>query len=178
MKKEELKIKPFLDEKTIAEKVKELGKQISKDYVGKELVVIGVLKGSFVFLSDLVRHINVPLDVEFMGVTSYEGTSSTGHVRITTDLSADIQGCHVLLVEDIVDTGMTLDYIINLLKVRAPASLKVCAFLSKPDAHIMKHKLDYVGFEITNEFVIGYGLDYNGKYRELPYVARVEINDG
>lgn len=165
--------KPLFDQNAIAEKVAQLGKRISDDYAGEELVVIGVLKGSIVFLSDLIRHITSPLHVEFIGVSSYSGTQSSGHVRITHDLSAQLQGRHVLVVEDIVDTGLTLDYLLDTFKVRAPASLKVCTLLSKPQSHRMRHDIDYVGFEISNEFVIGYGLDLDGLYRNMPYIAQV-----
>jgi hypoxanthine phosphoribosyltransferase len=170
----ELKTKPLFDEKALSKRVAELGKQISADFGSEEVICIGVLKGSVIFLADLVRHIKSPLRLEFIGVASYEGTKSTGHVRITNDLSADIKGKNVLVVEDIVDTGMTIDFLIDTLKVREPKSLKICALLSKPDAHIMHNTLDYVGFEISKEFVIGYGLDFNGLYRELPYIAQVE----
>lgn len=165
--------KTLFNEEVIKQRILELGRQITDDYNGEEIFIIGVLKGSFVFLADLIRTIQRPIELEFIGISSYEGTSSTGHVKITRDLSVDIAGKNLLLVEDIVDTGITLDYIINLLKVRKPSSIKVCTLLSKPHAHKMKYNLDYVGFEISNEFVIGYGLDYNEKYRELPYICQV-----
>jgi len=170
----ELELNPLFKASELAERVKELAHQIQNDYNGEPLVCVGVLKGSIIFLSDLIRNLNLPVSIEFIGCASYEGTKSTGHVQITTDLTADIKDKNVLLVEDIVDTGMTIDYILNTLRVREPKSLKICALLSKPDSHIMKHKLDYVGFEISKEFVVGYGLDYNGRYRELPYVAQVK----
>lgn len=157
----------------IRERVRVLGEQISQDYAGEKLTVIGVLKGSFIFLADLVREISIPTEVEFIGVSSYESMSSTGQVRITNDLSRDISGQHVLLVEDIIDTGLTIDYLIQLFKVRNPKSLKVCSLLSKPEAHQMKHEISYVGFEISKEFVIGYGLDLDGFHRNLPNIEQV-----
>ena len=162
----------FTDEQ-IAKRIHELGKQISAEYNGEPLMVVGVLKGSFIFVADLVRALNIPVTIDFIGVASYEGTQSTGHVRITNDLATEIQGRHVLLVEDIVDTGRTIDYLLDSLRLRQPKSLKVCAFLSKPEAHVMHSTIDYVGFEISKEFVIGYGLDLDQYYREMPYVAQV-----
>ncbi len=152
----------------IAQRVRELGQQVSRDAQGRTLCVIGVLKGSFIFLADLVRAIDVPCEIEFIGVSSYEGMQSTGHVRINYDLSIDIEGKDVLLVEDIIDTGTTIDYLLKTLLVRNPASLKVACLLSKPEAHTIELKIDYTGFEIAKEFVIGYGLDLDGLYRNLP----------
>ena len=169
-----LNLKPLFDEKMLAKRVAELGRQISQDYGKEEIICVGVLKGSVIFLADLMRHITAPQRLEFIGVASYDGTVSTGHVRITHDLTAEIKGKNILLVEDIVDTGMTIDFLMDTLKVREPKSLKICALLSKPDAHIMHNDLDYVGFEISKEFVVGYGLDFNGRYRELPYIAQVQ----
>lgn len=152
----------------LAARVRELGQRISRDYQGQQLCVIGVLKGSFIFLADLIRAIDVPCEIEFIGVSSYEGMHSSGHVRINYDLSVDIEGKHVLLVEDIIDTGNTIDYLMKTLEVRQPKSLKVACLLSKPEAHQIKLAIDYTGFEISKEFVIGYGLDLNGLYRNLP----------
>lgn len=165
---------PLFDEKKIAGRIKEIGAQIAKDYAGESLVVVGVLKGAFVFVADLVRAIDLPLSVEFIGVSSYSGTKSTGAVRLTYDLTADIKGKNVLLVEDIIDTGHTIDYLLEALKVRGPKSIKVASFLSKPEAHQMHNIIDYIGFEISKEFVIGYGLDLDQFYRNLPYVAQVK----
>lgn len=166
--------KVLFTQEQIAQRVKALAEEINRDYQGSDpLIIIAVLKGSFMFLADLIRHIKVPTHVEFMGVSSYQGTQSTGHVRITQDLSAEIKHHDVLLVEDIVDTGITIDYLINTLRIREPKSIKICTFLSKPAAHKLFHKLDYVGFEITNEFVIGYGLDLDEKLRNLPEVVQV-----
>ena len=140
-------------------------------------MLIGVLKGYFVFLADLIRHLpteGMAYDVEFMGVASYEGTKSTGHVRIVHDLSCEIMDRDVLIVEDIVDTGITLDYLIANLGSRKPRSLSVCTLLSKPQKHKMKASLDFVGFEIEDEFVVGYGLDYNQQLRGLPYIGKMD----
>lgn len=169
-----LDYKPLFDEKALKQRIEELGAAISRDLDGQEITCVCVLKGSVLFFADLVRAIKLPVKFEFIGVKSYEGTTSTGHVQITTDLSADIKGKNVLVVEDIVDTGMTIDFLINTLNVREPKSLKVCALLSKPDAHVMKNTIDYVGFEISREFVIGYGLDLDGAYRNLPFIAQVK----
>jgi len=163
-----LKTRILLSEETLAERTRELGALITSDYAEEPLIVVGVLKGSFIFMADLVRQIQLPI-----GVSSYKGTESTGQVRITQDLTGEIKGANVLIVEDIVDTGLTIDYLIQLLKVRQPKSIKVCSLLSKPEAHIMNTKIDYVGFEISSEFVVGYGLDLDDGYRELPYIAQV-----
>ncbi len=166
--------KPLFDEKQIADRIKEIGAQITKDFNGEELVCVGVLKGSFVFLADLIRAIDLPCKVEFIGVASYEGTESTGHVRLTHDLAADVEGRNVLLVEDIIDTGRTIDYLLETLKVRGPKQIKVATFLSKPESHVMDAPVDYVGFEISREFVIGYGLDLDQYYRNLPFLGQVQ----
>ena len=170
----ELKHVPLFDQAMIKKRVEELGAQITKDYAGESLVVVGVLKGAFIFVADLVRSINLPVSVEFIGVSSYSGTKSTGAVRLTYDLTADIKGKNVLLVEDIIDTGHTIDYLLESLNVRGPKTLKVASFLSKPEAHHMHHSIDYIGFEISKEFVIGYGLDLDQYYRNLAYVAQVK----
>lgn len=165
---------PFITQEDLRTRIEVMGKAISRDFAGQSLVVVGVLKGSFIFLADLVRQISLDIKIEFIGVKSYEGTESTGHVQITTDLTSDIKGQNVLLVEDIVDTGMTLDFLINTLKLKQPKTLKTCTLLSKPEAHVMKNTLDYVGFEISNEFVVGYGLDLNGQFRNIPYIAQIK----
>ncbi|NDE17826.1 hypoxanthine phosphoribosyltransferase [bacterium] len=168
-----MKTRPLFDESAIAKRIKELGEQITRDYAGESLLVVSVLKGAFIFTADLVRQIKAPVEIDFIGLASYEGTQSTGHVRITSDLSAKIEGRNVLLVEDIVDTGKTLDFLRDMFSLRNPKSLRVCSLLSKPEAHQMRTPVDYVGFEITREFVIGYGLDLDQRYRELPYIAQV-----
>ena len=171
-----LKMRPLYTKVQIAERVSELGRQISADYYGKNLLVVGVLKGSVVFLADLIRAIDTPLAIDFIGVSSYEGTKSSGVVRITHDLSADLHGKEVLVVEDIIDTGRTIDFLLDVLTVRKPNSLKIAGLLAKPEAHVMHHKIDYVGFKISREFVVGYGLDLDGAYRNLPDIMQVVEN--
>jgi hypoxanthine phosphoribosyltransferase len=156
----------------IAARVKDLGQQIAADYAGKSLVLLCVLKGSFVFAADLARAIDLPLRVEFLGVRSYgDDTRSSGVVQITLDLARPIAGDHVLLVEDIVDTGLTLSYLREQLLARAPASVKVCALLHKPSRSVKPVEIDYLGFTVEDVFVIGYGLDHAERYRNLPYVG-------
>lgn len=162
-----------ISESDLAERIRALGAHISKDYKDQELTVVCVLKGSFIFAADLIRALSCPVQIEFIGVSSYQGTTSTGHVRITHDLGSEIKGKHILVVEDIIDTGITIDYLMNLLKVREPASLKICTLLFKPQCQKMKHHIDYIGYEIGDDFVIGFGLDLDGHYRQLPYVAQV-----
>jgi hypoxanthine phosphoribosyltransferase len=159
----------------IAARVRELGAQIAHDYAGHNLVLVCVLKGSFVFASDLARSIDMPLRVDFLGVRSYgEGTESSGVVQITQDLSRPIEHEDVLLVEDIVDTGLTVAHLKDLLHTRAPASVKVCALLHKPARARVSVAIDYLGFTIEDRFVVGYGLDFGERYRNLPYIGVVE----
>ena len=165
------KFDTMISTEKVAARVRELGAKITKDYAGKDIVVIGVLKGSFIFLADLVRSIEAPLSIDFLGVSSYAGTVSTGVVNITQDLSKPIQGKHVLIVEDIVDTGLTLQYLVENLKTRNPASLRVACLLDKPSRAKVRVPVEYVGFTIDDEFVVGYGLDYEGLYRNMPYIA-------
>jgi hypoxanthine phosphoribosyltransferase len=153
-------------------RVKELGAEITRDYAGREPLLIGVLKGAVFFLSDLMRQIDVPCTVDFMAVASYgDATESSGVVRILKDLDAPIEGRDVLIVEDIVDSGLTLQYLMKNLRSRRPASLEVCALLTKPARRETEVSAKYIGFEIPNRFVIGYGLDHAERYRNLPYVA-------
>jgi hypoxanthine phosphoribosyltransferase len=153
-------------------RVKTLAEQISADYRGRSLLLIGVLKGAMFFLSDLMRQLEVECEVDFMAVASYgSSTSSSGVVRILKDLDGPIEGRNVLIVEDIVDSGLTLSYLLRTLKAREPASLEVCALLTKPERRKVDLPIEYVGFEIPNRFVIGYGLDHAERYRNLPYVA-------
>lgn len=161
----------MISQEKIAARVKEMGAKITKDYAGKPITVIGVLKGSFIFLADVVRAVENPISLDFLGVSSYAGTESTGVVKITHDLTKPIQGKHVLIVEDIVDTGLTLQYLVENLKTRNPASLKVACLLDKPSRAKVRVPLEYVGFTIDDEFVVGYGLDYDGLYRNLPHIA-------
>ena len=156
----------------LSRRVRELGSQISADYEGRDLLLVGVLKGAVFFLSDLMRHISVPCEVDFMAVASYgSATDSSGVVRILKDLDAAIEQRHVLIVEDIIDSGLTLQYLLRNLGARDPASIEVCALLTKPERRKVELEPRYVGFEIPNRFVVGYGLDHGERYRNLPYVA-------
>ena len=156
----------------LSRRVRELGRQISADYVGRDLLLVGVLKGAVFFLSDLMRHIDVPCEVDFMAVASYgSATDSSGVVRILKDLDVALEGRHVLIVEDIIDSGLTLQYLLRSLGARNPASIEVCALLTKPERRKVELEPRYVGFEIPNRFVVGYGLDHGERYRNLPYVA-------
>src|SRR5919206_826456 len=158
-------------------RVRELGAEISRDYAGsKDLLLIGVLKGAVFFLADLMRNIDIPCEVDFMAVSSYgSSTDSSGVVRILKDLDAPLEGRDVLIVEDIVDSGLTLQYLMRTLQTRGPASLEVCALLTKPERRKVEMPARYVGFEIPDKFAIGYGLDYAERYRNLPYVATLEL---
>lgn len=165
----------LITEKEIRKKVKELGKKISRDYQEKDLVLVCVLRGAIVFMSDLIRCISIPLSFDFMAISSYgSDTKSSGVVKITKDLDESIESKHVLIVEDIVDTGLTLQYLTNNLSSRNVASLKVCALLDKPAQRRVEVKINYKGFTIPDKFVVGYGLDYNQKYRYLPYISVLE----
>jgi hypoxanthine phosphoribosyltransferase len=160
-------------------RIRQLGEEISRDYAGHELLLIGVLKGAVFFLADLMRQIDVPCEVDFMAVSSYgSSTDSSGVVRILKDLDAPLEGRHVLIVEDIVDSGLTLQYLMRTLQTRGPASLAVCALLTKPERRKAEVPARYVGFEIPDKFAIGYGLDYAERYRNLPYVATLSLGDG
>jgi len=168
----EQEIEVMIDEAKLQSKVRELGAQITRDYKGRELTLVGVLKGSIFFLTDLARAIDLPVRIELMGVSSYlDGNETTGEVRITNDVSTPMGGRHLLLVEDIVDTGLTMQFLIDNLKARQPASLKVCVLLEKPARTKCKVAIDYKGFVIEDRFVVGYGLDYSEKYRNLPFVG-------
>ncbi|NLM42938.1 MAG: hypoxanthine phosphoribosyltransferase [Clostridiales bacterium] len=165
-------LKILITEDEIKEKVKELGKVITEDYKDKDLMIIGILKGCVIFLSDLVREIELPLTMDFMVVSSYgSSTKSSGVVRIIKDLEKDISGKDVLIVEDIVDTGLTLNYLVDYLKSRNANSVKICTLLEKAERRKVKVDLEYVGFHIPDEFVVGYGLDYSEVYRNLPFVC-------
>jgi len=162
----------LISEEAIATRVAELGAEISRDYEGKELFLIGILKGSVLFMADLMRRISLDLSMDFMSVSSYGGaTKSSGVVRIMKDLDADIRGKHVIIVEDIIDTGLTLAYIKDYLLKREPASLRICTLLDKPSRRKADIKGDYVGFEVDDRFIVGYGLDIDQMYRNLPYIS-------
>ena len=161
----------LIPEEDLRSRVAAMGAEITRDYQGKALVVIGVLKGSFIFLADLVRAIDLPVSVDFIGISSYQGTRSTGVVQITSDLTRPIEGKDVLLVEDIVDTGLTMRYLLENLGTRRPASIKIAALLEKPARAQVKIPIDYRGFVIGDEFVVGYGLDWDGRMRNLPFVG-------
>jgi len=163
----------LITEEELQAKIAELGRAISADYQGKDLLMICILRGAVIFLSDLSRQITIPHEMDFMAVSSYGGTrtESSGVVRILMDLRTSIEGRNVLIVEDIVDTGLTLDYIIDNLKTRRPASLRICTLLNKQERRQVDVPLDYVGFDIPDKFVVGYGLDYDEKYRNLPFIG-------
>jgi hypoxanthine phosphoribosyltransferase len=171
------KLTVILSEDDIRKRVKELGDQITADYKGatEDLVLIGILKGSFVFLADLARAIDLPLHVDFIGLSSYgDATSSSGVVRLTSDLSKPIENKHLLVVEDIVDTGLTMRYLLENLRTRSPASIKLASLLEKPEKNQAGITVDYLGFTIPDQFVVGYGLDAAGKYRNVPFVGVME----
>jgi len=163
--------KPFLTAEQVQNKVKELADRISRDYEGKEIVTVGILKGAFMFYSDLVKHIRVPLHVDFIHASSYIKTESTGEIEIHSDLREKIKGKDVLLIEDIADSGLTLQHIQGMMLERKPASLKICVFLDKKSKRQTDIDLDYVGYEIPDHYLVGYGLDYENKFRNLPYIS-------
>ena len=162
----------LVDEETLRARVTELGEEISADYAGRDLLLVGVLKGAVFFMADLMRHLAIPCEIDFMAISSYgDSTDSSGVVRILKDLDINIEGRHVLVVEDIIDSGLTLSYLIRNLEAREPATLEICALLTKPERREIDVPVRYVGFEIPNRFVIGYGLDFAERYRNLPYVG-------
>ena len=165
----------LLTEEQVQTKVRDLAVQVSKDYAGRDVLLVGVLKGAFILMADLARHLTVPHEFDFMAVSSYgSATQSSGVVRILKDLNTDIGGMHVLVVEDIIDTGLTLSYLISNLNSRGPASLEVMAAFRKPEAQRVEVDVAYVGFDIPNEFVVGYGLDYAERYRDLRYIGTLD----
>ena len=173
--------KVLLTREQIDARVREIGEQITADYKGKKLLVVGILKGALVFMADLVRNINTSVGFDFMVVSSYGSSSqSSGAVRILKDLERSIEGWHVLIVEDIIDTGLTLKYLVENLKSRNPESVKICTLLDKPDRRKTEVHVDYNGFTIPDEFVVGYGLDFNENYRNLPdvYILKKEVYGG
>ncbi len=173
----------LLTEEEIRTKVQELGRRISSDYAGKEVLLIGILKGAMIFLADLVREITVPTQFDFMAVSSYGSSSkSSGEVRILKDLEYGVEGRNIILVEDIVDTGLTLNYLAENLMSRDPASVRICTLLDKPSRRVEPVEIDYKGFVIRDDFVVGYGLDYSNRYRNFPYIMvlspKVYMNEG
>ena len=172
------KIKVLLSEEEVDSRIKQIAAKVSKDYAGKEIHLICVLKGGVFFTCELAKRITVPVSLDFMSVSSYgAGTSSSGVVKIGKDLDTTIEGKNVLVVEDIIDSGRTLSYLLQNLKTRNPKSLKLCTLLDKPDRRVCDVKVDYVGFEIPDEFVVGFGLDLDQQYRNLPYIGCVELED-
>ena len=169
--------KVLITREQLQDRIAELGAAISRDYAGKDLLLLCILKGGVLFLSDLVRAIHIPHAIDFMAISSYGGThtESSGVVRIIMDLNANIANRNVLIVEDIIDTGRTLTYITELLKTRNPTSVKICTLLNKPSRREVDVPLDYIGFDIPNEFVVGYGLDYNEIYRNLPFIGVLKV---
>lgn len=172
------KIHVMIDEETVEKKVREMAAQISREYEGKTLHLICILKGSVFFACELAKRITVPVTLDFMSASGYgDGTQSCGRVKIVKDLDESLEGRDVLVVEDIIDSGRTLSYLLQVLQLRRPASLRLCTLLDKPERRVSPVKVDYTGFEIPDEFVVGYGLDYAQRYRNLPYIGRVEFVD-
>ncbi|MBE5900498.1 MAG: hypoxanthine phosphoribosyltransferase [Lachnospiraceae bacterium] len=172
------KIRVLIDEQAVDQKIAELGAQISKDYAGKEVHLICVLKGGVFFMCELAKRITVPVSMDFMSVSSYgNDTKSSGVVKIVKDLDEPIEGKDVLVVEDIIDSGRTLSYLLEILKNRKPASLHLCTLLDKPERRVKPVEVDYTAFNIPDEFVVGYGLDYAQRYRNLPYIGVVELDE-
>jgi hypoxanthine phosphoribosyltransferase len=168
----------MLSAEEIERRVRELGREISEDYAGRQVVLVGILRGAFMFMADLARHVSIPAEFDFLGVVSYgDQTSSSGVVRMTSDLSRPVEGKHVLIVEDIVDTGLTARYLMDNLRTRRPASLEMCALLEKPMNNQGGVPIRYLGFTIPNQFVVGYGMDHAGLYRNLPYLGILESHD-
>lgn len=170
-------VRVLLSEEMVDARIQAIGEQISKDYAGKQVHLICVLKGGSFFMCELAKRITVPVSLDFMSVSSYGGdTKSSGVVRIVKDLDESLKDKHVIVVEDIVDSGRTLSYLLEMLQDRGPASLRLCTLLDKPDRRVKEVFVDYTGFEIPDQFVVGYGLDYNQKYRNLPYIGVVEFD--
>jgi hypoxanthine phosphoribosyltransferase len=164
----------ILDEKTIQRRVRQLAAYISRDYMGEELTLVCILTGAFIFTCDLMRSLRLPVLSDFISISRYSRRPTTGAVKILKDLQVDIAGRHVLLVEDIVDTGLTLNYLVRNLSVRSPASLNICVLLDRPELRLADIPIRYTGFHVTSQFLIGYGLDFQGKYRNLPFIATMK----
>lgn len=171
-------IRVLIDEKKIDERIRQISEQINNDFGDEPLIVIGILKGSFMFLSDLVKHLKMPTEIHFMKASSYgSGTKTSGTVAIKLDIDSDITNQNVLIVEDIIDSGYTMSEVRKMLCARGAKSLKLCSCLSKPSRREVEIDIEYLGFEIPDKFVVGYGLDYDEKYRSLPYIGYIEMND-
>nr|WP_293992541.1 hypoxanthine phosphoribosyltransferase [uncultured Fusobacterium sp.] len=171
-------IETLISREEVESRIKELAKLIETDYKEKDLICVGLLKGSVMFLSDLIKEITLPLQIDFMNVSSYGSeTTSSGNVKVIKDTDIDVRGKDVLIVEDIIDTGITLEYVIGMFKTKGVASVKTCTLLSKPERRKIDVKVDYIGFEVPDKFVIGYGLDYAQKYRNLPYIGAVVFEE-
>ncbi len=164
----------LINKSKLEKRIEEMGKQITKDYEGKDLVLVGILKGSVMFMTELAKNIKRSVALDFMDVSSYEGTESTGKIRINKDVRDSIEGKDVIIVEDIIDTGRTLTYVKEYLAQKNPKSIKIATMLSKPSRRVLELNVDYIGFAIEDKFVVGYGLDYNEKYRNLPYIGYIE----
>ena len=167
------KISVLISEEKIEKRIEELAKIIMKNYEGKDLVFVGILKGAAMFMIELAKKIKNDVEFEFIQVESYDGTESTGKIKLKQDLTGKIEGKNVIIIEDIIDTGITLEYLINYIKKLTPLSLEICTLLSKKERREKNLKVDYIGFEIPNEFVVGFGLDYNQKYRNLPFIGKI-----
>ncbi len=167
-------INVLINKAKLERRIEEMAKQIQKDYEGKEIVFIGILKGSVIFMTQLAKNIKSSVALDFMDVSSYEGTESTGNIKINKDIRDSIEGKDVIIVEDIIDTGRTLTYVREHLKQKNPNSIKIATMLSKPSRRVMELEVDYIGFAIEDKFVVGYGLDYNEKHRNLPYIGYIE----
>lgn len=172
LQKQKIFGKPLITQADVQKRIRELGRMITRDYAGKDLLLVGVLKGAFAFYADLARSIDLPLEVGFINVSSYQGaTHTSGKVKIVTDISEEVKGKDVLLVEDIVDSGLTLSFLRKKFKAKKPSSLKVCSLLNKAEGRQVDVEIDYIGFDIPDKFIVGYGLDYDNQYRNLPYMA-------
>ncbi len=172
------KISVMISEEDVDKRIREIGEEITKKYQGKEVLLICVLRGGSFFMCELAKRINLDVKIDFMSVSSYGGgTESSGHIKIIKDLEESVEGRNVIVVEDIIDSGRTLSHLMNLLKTRQPASLALCTLLDKPDRRVVQVDVDYTGFKIPDYFVVGYGLDYDQKYRNLPFIGKVEIDN-
>jgi len=169
-----MKLELLISEEEIRKKVKELAEQINRDYKDKKPILIGVLKGAFIFMADLIRELKIPVKVEFVRLKSYAGTETTGKVEVKLDIEENVKGKDVIVVEDIIDSGITIDFLTKKLIEKGVKSVAICALLDKPERRVVNVRVDYVGFKIPNKFVVGYGLDFNEKYRELPAIYVVQ----